>query len=81
MQDTVTRFANEKQNGLMLFEVSTGSGKKYQARKIIGKYIKGEILQNVPTIFYVSPLIKNDINYWILNNNLHLWKQITISSY
>ncbi len=65
----------------MLFEVSTGSGKKYQARKIIGKYIKGEILQNVPTIFYVSPLIKNDINYWILNNNLHLWKQITISSY
>ncbi len=59
MQDTVTRFVNEKQNGLMLFEMPTGSGKTYQARKIIGKYIKKEILQNVPTIFYVSPLIKN----------------------
>lgn len=59
MQDTVTRFVNEKQNGLMLFEMPTGSGKTYQARKIIGKYIKGEILQNIPTIFYVSPLIKN----------------------
>ena len=34
----------------MLFEMPTGSGKTYQARKIIGKYIKGEILQNVPTI-------------------------------
>ena len=55
MQDTVTRFVNEKQNGLMLFEMPTGSGKTYQARKIIGKYIKKEILQNVPTIFYVSP--------------------------
>lgn len=59
MQDTVTRFVKEKQNGLMLFEIPTGSGKTYQARKIIGQYIKGEILQNVPTIFYVSPLIKN----------------------
>ena len=43
----------------MLFEMPTGIGKTYQARKIIGKYIKGEILQNIPTIFYVSPLIKN----------------------
>lgn len=59
MQGAVTRFATEKQNGLMLIEMPTGSGKTYQARKIIGQYIRGEILRDVPSVFYVSPLIKN----------------------
>lgn len=59
MQGAVTRFVEDKKNGLMLLEMPTGSGKTYQTRKIIGQYIRGEILQDVPSIFYISPLIKN----------------------
>lgn len=82
MQCAVRRFAESKESGLCLIDMPTGTGKTYQTGKIIEKYIRGEILQNVETIVYLTPLKKNindiyeDIQGWfkddpeLFNNNV-----------
>lgn len=59
MQQAIINFVNEKDNGLCLIDMPTGSGKTYKTRKIIGDYIKGEILKDIPMIIYLTPLRKN----------------------
>lgn len=59
MQCAVEKFVNAKQNGLCLIDMPTGSGKTYLTGKIIGAFIRGEILQDVERIFYLTPQKKN----------------------
>ena len=59
MQSAVIRFANKMQNGLCLIDMPTGSGKTYQTRQLIKRYLEGEILTDVPSFFYLTPLRKN----------------------
>lgn len=46
-------------HGLALIDMPTGSGKTYNTLRLIEQYIRGTILQNVPRIFYLTPLNKN----------------------
>lgn len=59
MQCAVENFVKSKENGLCLIDMPTGTGKTYLAGKIIGKFIRGEILQDVKTIVYLTPQRKN----------------------
>lgn len=59
MQCAVEKFVKVKENGLCLIEMPTGTGKTYLTGKIIGGFIRGEILQNVKTIIYLTPQKKN----------------------
>lgn len=59
MQCAVENFVKAKENGLCLIDMPTGSGKTYLTRKIIGEFIRGEILQDVKTIIYLTPQKKN----------------------
>lgn len=59
MQCAVERFVEAKQNGLCLIDMPTGTGKTYLTRKILGGYIRKEILQDVGTIIYLTPQKKN----------------------
>ena len=59
MQDAVKRFAESKENGLCLVDMPTGTGKTYQARLIIEKFLRGETLQELELLIYVTPLRKN----------------------
>lgn len=59
MQCAVEKFVKAKQNGLCLIDMPTGSGKTYLTGKIIGGFIRGEILQDVKTIIYLTPQKKN----------------------
>lgn len=75
MQKAVKRFvekcianANEQSNGdpkkskphgLTLIDMPTGSGKTYNTIQMIASYLRGEIFQDVPKIFYLTPLNKN----------------------
>ena len=59
MQDAVIRFAKSKENGLCLVDMPTGTGKTYQTRKIIERFLRGEILQDLELLIYVTPLKKN----------------------
>lgn len=74
MQCAVKKFAESKESGLCLIDMPTGTGKTYQTGKIIEKYIRGEILQNVETVIYLTPLKKNindifdDIQGWFKDN-------------
>ena len=65
MQCAVERFVKAKENGLCLIDMPTGTGKTYLTQKIIGRYIRKEILQDVETIIYLTPQKKNidDITY------------------
>ena len=59
MQCAVEKFVKERQNGLCLIDMPTGSGKTYLTRQIIEKYLKKEILTDVKTIIYLTPQKKN----------------------
>jgi hypothetical protein len=59
MQCAVERFVKAKENGLCLIDMPTGTGKTYLTQKIIGRYIRKEILQDVETIIYLTPQKKN----------------------
>ena len=59
MQDAVIRFAKSKENGLCLVDMPTGTGKTYQTRKIVERFLRGEILQDLELLIYVTPLKKN----------------------
>ena len=59
MQDAVKRFAESKENGLCLVDMPTGTGKTYQTRLLIERYLRGEILKDVELLTYVTPLKKN----------------------
>lgn len=59
MQCAVEKFVKAKENGLCLIDMPTGAGKTYLTRKIIGEFIRGEILDNVKTIIYLTPQKKN----------------------
>lgn len=59
MQCAVEKFVNAKENGLCLIDMPTGSGKTYLTGKIIGGFIRGEILQDIKTIIYLTPQKKN----------------------
>lgn len=59
MQCAVEKFVKAKQNGLCLIDMPTGTGKTYLTGKIIGGFIRGEILQEVKTIIYLTPQKKN----------------------
>ena len=65
MQCAVEKFVKAKENGLCLIDMPTGTGKTYLTRKIIGGFIRGEILKDVKTIIYLTPQKKNidDIFY------------------
>lgn len=59
MQNAVINFAKSKENGLCLIDMPTGTGKTYQTRCLIKKYIEGKELTNIPLIIYLTPLKKN----------------------
>ena len=59
MQKAIERFCKTKNHGLFLVDMPTGAGKTYLTMKLIGSYIRGEILSDVKTIFYLTPLRKN----------------------
>lgn len=59
MQKAIERFCETKNHGLFLVDMPTGAGKTYLTMKLIGSYIRGEILSDVKTIFYLTPLRKN----------------------
>ena len=59
MQQSVINFVKNKENGLCLIDMPTGSGKTYKTRQIIREYICGNILNDVPMIIYLTPLRKN----------------------
>ena len=59
MQCAVEKFVNAKENGLCLIDMPTGTGKTYLTCKILGGFIRGEILQDVKTIIYLTPQKKN----------------------
>ncbi|MFA6824209.1 MAG: hypothetical protein WCR38_01230 [Bacteroidales bacterium] len=59
MQIAVTNFAKSKENGLCLIDMPTGTGKTYQTRELIKKIIKGEQLNDVELVIYLTPLRKN----------------------
>ena len=59
MQKAIERFCKAKKPGLFLVDMPTGAGKTYLTMKLICDYIRGEILSDVKTIFYLTPLRKN----------------------
>ena len=59
MQYAVKRFAESKENGLCLVDMPTGTGKTYQTRLFIEKFIRGEFLQGTELLIYATPLKKN----------------------
>ena len=59
MQCAVEKFVNAQEHGLCLIDMPTGTGKTYLTRKILGGYIRKEILQDVGTIIYLTPQKKN----------------------
>lgn len=59
MQCAVEKFVKAKENGLCLIDMPTGTGKTYLTCKILGGFIRGEILQDVKTIIYLTPQKKN----------------------
>ena len=59
MQCAVERFVNQKKNELCLIDMPTGTGKTHLTAEIIEKYIKGEALQGISTIIYLTPQKKN----------------------
>ena len=59
MQTAVTNYAESKENGLCLIDMPTGAGKTYLTKELIKKFIKGEKLNGVDLIIYLTPLKKN----------------------
>ena len=59
MQCAVERFAQSRENGLCLIDMPTGTGKTYLTRQIIDRFIRGEILNEINTIIYLTPQKKN----------------------
>lgn len=59
MQCAVKKFAESKENGLCLIDMPTGTGKTYQTRLIIESFLRGEALENLELLIYVTPLKKN----------------------
>ena len=59
MHQAIERFCKTKKQGLLLIDMPTGAGKTYLTRKLICRYIRGELLQEVKTIIYLTPLRKN----------------------
>ena len=47
MQCAVKKFAESKENGLCLIDMPTGTGKTYQTRLLIEKYLRGEELNEI----------------------------------
>ena len=58
MQTAVTNYAESKENGLCLIDMPTGAGKTYLTKELIKKFIKGEKLNDVDLIIYLTPLKK-----------------------
>lgn len=69
LQCAVENFVKRKENGLCLIDMPTGTGKTFLTGKIIGRFIRGEILQDVKTIIYLTPQKKNIDD--IFNNVRH----------
>lgn len=61
MKCAVQAFVESRQNrnGLFLIDMPTGSGKTYGTINIIEEFIKGKAFNDVPKMFYITPLIKN----------------------
>lgn len=59
MQIAVTNFVKSNENGLCLIDMPTGTGKTYQTKELIKKIIKGEELQDIELVIYLTPLRKN----------------------
>ena len=59
MQCAVEKFVQLKENGLCLIDMPTGTGKTYLTRQIIDRFIRGEILNEISTIIYLTPQKKN----------------------
>ena len=59
MQCAVEKFVELKKSGLCLIDMPTGTGKTTLTKDIIGRYLRGEILQDVKKIFYLTPQKKN----------------------
>ena len=82
MQCAVEKFVKAKENGLCLIDMPTGAGKTYLTRKIIGEFIRGEILDNVKTIIYLTPQKKNiddifnDVKKDFYDNDSHFYSNV-----
>ncbi len=59
MQETIINFANNRNSGLCLIDMPTGTGKTYNTIELFKRYINGEILNDVDLLVYVTPLKKN----------------------
>ena len=61
MKYAVKAFVENRQekNGMFLIDMPTGSGKTYGAINILEEYIRGLNFNDVPKMFYITPLIKN----------------------
>ena len=61
MKYAVKAFVENRQekNGMFLIDMPTGSGKTYGAINILEEYIRGVSFNDVPKMFYITPLIKN----------------------
>ena len=61
MKCAVQAFVESRQNrnGMFLIDMPTGSGKTYGTINILEDYIKGKAFNDVPKMFYITPLIKN----------------------
>ena len=59
MQCAVENFVKTRDNGLCFIDMPTGTGKTYLTRQIIDRFIRGEILNDVETIIYLTPQKKN----------------------
>lgn len=51
--------SRKNRNGLFLVDMPTGSGKTYGTINILEDYIRGKCFNDVPKMFYITPLIKN----------------------
>lgn len=61
MKYAVKSFVDSRpnRNGIFLIDMPTGSGKTYGTISILEDYIRGKAFNDVPKMFYITPLIKN----------------------
>ncbi len=59
MQSAVVNFCKNQDNGMLLIDMPTGTGKTFETRNIIKRFLKNEILTEIPLVVYVTPLKKN----------------------
>ena len=59
MKQTLAKFIELEQNGLMLLDSPTGFGKTYNVLQVIKNYLHGDLAQNIDRIFFITNLKTN----------------------